>query len=327
MTVFRGAVEATFAAFGTDAVAEALTVFRDTAVEVEENKLREIAQARQRLIDAIESISEGFAFYDAEDRLQLCNTRYTGLIYAGINIEIEPGTPFEAIVRRAIECGLIVEAGDAERYVQQRLAQHRDPGPPTLQRRADGRWILIAERKVTGGGTVAVYSDITELKQREIELEDATRRTQEAAEEIGRKHRELEVLSNKLAKYLSPQVYASIFAGRQEVKLASQRKKLTVFFSDIAGFTETTDKMESEDVTQLLNQYLTEMSRVALEYGATIDKYVGDAIMIFFGDPETRLPTTALGPSCSRVWRSSALGVYRERPQRRGSYYPVEEVW
>ena len=193
------------------------------------------------------------------------------------------------MIRRAVERGLIQEAGDdPERYVQQRLAQHRNPGAPTLQRRADGRWVLIAERKVAGGGTVAVYSDITELKQREMALEEANRRTQEAAEEIGRKHRELEALSSKLGKYLPPQVYASIFEGRQEVKLASQRKKLTVFFSDIAGFTETTDKMESEDVTQVLNQYLTEMSRVALEYGATIDKYVGDAIMIFFGDPETR---------------------------------------
>ena len=195
---------------------------------------------------------------------------------------------FEAIVRRAVERGLIREAGDdPERYVQERLAQHRDPGPPTLQHRTDGRWILIAERRVTGGGTVAVYADVTEVKQRELELEEANRRTEEAAEEIGRKHRELETLSGKLAKYLSPQVYASIFEGRQEVKLASRRRKLTVFFSDIAGFTETTDKMESEDVTQLLNRYLTEMSRVALEHGATIDKFVGDAIMIFFGDPET----------------------------------------
>lgn len=109
-----------------------------------------------------------------------------------------------------------------------------------------------------------------------------------AAEEIGRKNTELEALSVKLSKYLSPQVYDSIFSGRQEVRLASQRKKLTVFFSDIAGFTETTDKMESEDLTKLINHYLTEMSAVALEYGATIDKYIGDAIMIFFGDPETR---------------------------------------
>ena len=96
------------------------------------------------------------------------------------------------------------------------------------------------------------------------------------------------MLSNKLAKYLSPQVYASIFVGKQEVKLASQRKKLTVCFSDIVGFTEATERMESEDLTHLLNNYLTEMSRVANKYGATIDKYVGDAIVFFFGDPETR---------------------------------------
>ncbi len=106
--------------------------------------------------------------------------------------------------------------------------------------------------------------------------------------ELQGKNTELEALSTKLAKYLSPQVYDSIFAGKQEVKLASRRKKLTVFFSDIAGFTEIADIMESEDLTQLLNHYLSEMSMVALEYGGTIDKFVGDAIMIFFGDPDTR---------------------------------------
>ena len=97
-----------------------------------------------------------------------------------------------------------------------------------------------------------------------------------------------EALSGQLAKYLAPQVYNSIFSGRQEVRITSQRKKLTVFFSDIAGFTETTDRMESEELTQLLNHYLTEMSKIASEYGATVDKYVGDGIVMFFGDPETR---------------------------------------
>jgi class 3 adenylate cyclase len=91
-----------------------------------------------------------------------------------------------------------------------------------------------------------------------------------------------------LAKYLSPQVYDSIFSGKQEVKLVSQRKRLTIFFSDLVGFTETTERLESEDVSRLLNQYLTEMSQIAVAHGATIDKYVGDAIVIFFGDPETR---------------------------------------
>jgi class 3 adenylate cyclase len=91
-----------------------------------------------------------------------------------------------------------------------------------------------------------------------------------------------------LSKYLSPQVYSSIFSGSKEVKILSSRKKLTVFFSDIADFTSTTDDLESEELTTLLNHYLTEMSVIALAHGATIDKYIGDAILAFFGDPETR---------------------------------------
>ncbi len=121
-------------------------------------------------------------------------------------------------------------------------------------------------------------------KEREEFLEQKIR----DREVIEAKNRELEGLSTKLSKYLSPQVYSTIFTGEQSVEIASKRKKLTVFFSDIAGFTETTDNLESEELTNLLNHYLTEMSKIALEHGATIDKYVGDAILIFFGDPETR---------------------------------------
>jgi class 3 adenylate cyclase len=106
--------------------------------------------------------------------------------------------------------------------------------------------------------------------------------------ELAQKTQVLEVLSNQLSKYLSPQVYSSIFSGKQEVKLTSKRKKLTIFFSDIVGFTQTADRLESEDLSQVLNQYLTAMSQIALAYGATIDKYVGDAILAFFGDPESR---------------------------------------
>ncbi len=109
-----------------------------------------------------------------------------------------------------------------------------------------------------------------------------------ANEIIATKNKELEALSKKLSKYLSPQIYHSIFTGAQNVEIASNRKKLTIFFSDVVNFTETTDKLESEDLTHLLNRYLTEMSNIALEHGATIDKYIGDAIMVFFGDPESK---------------------------------------
>jgi adenylate cyclase len=108
-----------------------------------------------------------------------------------------------------------------------------------------------------------------------------------ANEIIALKNKELEA-SKKLSKYLSPQIYHSIFTGAQNVEIASSRKKLTIFFSDVVNFTETTDKLESEDLTNVLNRYLTEMSNIALEHGATIDKYIGDAMMVFFGDPETR---------------------------------------
>ena len=84
----------------------------------------------------------------------------------------------------------------------------------------------------------------------------------------------LEDLSNKLSKYLSPQIYQSIFSGDKYVTLSSSRKKLTVFFSDIVDFTTITDQMVSEDLTQLLNQYLNDMTNIALDYGATVDKYI-----------------------------------------------------
>lgn len=256
-------------------MARSLGVFRDTAIEVQKSNLREIHDTRRRLTDAIETISEGFSLYDKEDRLVICNSMYRTLLYPEFGDEITPGMTFESIIRRAAGEGYIEDAkGRVEEWVSQRLSHHHNPGGPHIQQRADGSWIMVSERKTEDGGTVAVYSDITELKQRENEL--------------AAKSSALEQLSNQLGKYLSPQVYESIFSGRQEVKIASARKKLTVFFSDIAGFTETTDKLESEDLTKLLNHYLTEMSRIALEYGATVDKYVGDAIVIFFGDPETR---------------------------------------
>jgi class 3 adenylate cyclase len=109
----------------------------------------------------------------------------------------------------------------------------------------------------------------------------------ELNEEVESKNEQLQGLSNKLAKYLSRQVYTNIFEGKRDVKIESYRKKLTIFFSDIQGFTELTDRVESEVLTSALNRYLNEMSKIALDYGGTIDKYIGDAIMIFFGDPET----------------------------------------
>ena len=258
--------------------------------DVTERKEAEIAfrRSEQRLTDAIESISEGFSLYDGDDRLVVCNSAYGELLYPGLGMPL-PGTPYETLVRNAAEEGLVEDAkGRVDAWIAERLAKRRQPGEPHVQRRANGLWIQINERKTTEGGTVAIYTNITEIKRAEEEVRQAKRKADLANELVSEQKRELEILSTKLSKYLSPQVYSSIFTGQRTVEIASNRKKLTVFFSDIADFTATTDDLESEELTGLLNHYLTEMSKIALDHGATIDKYVGDAIIAFFGDPESK---------------------------------------
>ncbi|MEO6017115.1 MAG: adenylate/guanylate cyclase domain-containing protein [Polaromonas sp.] len=99
--------------------------------------------------------------------------------------------------------------------------------------------------------------------------------------------RRLEALSEKLSRYLAPQVYQSLFEGSQQGEIHTERKKLTVFFSDIKDFTGSTAKWQPEDITRLLNSYFSEMSVIAAEYGGTVDKFIGDAMVIFFGDPHS----------------------------------------
>lgn len=129
---------------------------------------------------------------------------------------------------------------------------------------------------------VSIYFGLVSffMYQRMVDLEQrVSKSTQE--------HQDLRMKMWKLSRYVSPQIWRTIFSGR-EVKLETSRKRLTVFFSDIKGFTELSESMEAEDMTDMLNHYLSEMSQIIHKYGGTIDKFIGDAIMVFFGDPTTR---------------------------------------
>ena len=144
-------------------LAEALVAARET-------NLKEIGEARTRLIDAIETISEGFSLYDAEDKLILCNSRYRQLFASHADLMV-PGTSFETILRTAVERGVIKDAeGRCDAWIKERLERHRTAGETHVQRRSDGHWIQVSERKTANGGVVAIYADITEVKQREAEL-------------------------------------------------------------------------------------------------------------------------------------------------------------
>ena len=105
--------------------------------------------------------------------------------------------------------------------------------------------------------------------------------------ELDQRKTELEQLSHQLAKYLPPQIHQALFEGKHDTRITTQRKKLTVFFSDIKNFTQTSESLQPEALTEYLNEYFSEMTQIALDHGATIDKYMGDAMMVFFGDPES----------------------------------------
>jgi len=139
-------------------------------------------------------------------------------------------------------------------------------------------------------GIQGQFVDRTEeynLRKEKEELLDQKLRDQEIIEE---KTKKLESLANRLSKYLSPQVYKSIFDNEnidKENTNPYSRKNLTIFFSDIQNFTDLSDTLEPEKLAEIINNYLSEMTLIAIECGGTIDKFIGDAIMVFFGDPET----------------------------------------
>jgi PAS domain S-box-containing protein len=129
----------------------------------------EAERIHQRLEEALEAFPDGFALFDAEDRLVLCNTKYIE-IYAASAPAIVPGARFEDIVRYGVERGQYPAAiGREEEWLQERLEQHRTLEGTVMQELADGRWLRISENTTREGGRVGVRSDVTELKRAEEE--------------------------------------------------------------------------------------------------------------------------------------------------------------
>ena len=171
------------------AMTGALAMLRDSLIERNRLELeRERAEAaalraQEQLTEAIETISEGFALYDPDDRLVISNSRYREM-YAGLDVEVKPGTQYETIVRAAARAGLIsAAAGQTEAWLVERLERHRHPHSAYEQQRAGGKWLKISERRTAEGGIVGVFTDITELKERELQLGELVDRLADARDE------------------------------------------------------------------------------------------------------------------------------------------------
>jgi adenylate cyclase len=155
------------------AMAKTLRLFRESIVE--RTRLAEEGERQRHMIEtALSTISDGFALYDPDDRIVMCNSKYRDL-YPGIADLIVPGIAFHAILRAAVDRKLIDFGGRTpEEWIAERMRRHADPsGFSEYRYSSTNNWVRISERRTPDGSTVSVYTDITELKQRQTELERA----------------------------------------------------------------------------------------------------------------------------------------------------------
>lgn len=166
--------------------------------------------------------------------------------------------------------------------------------------------------------------DAEKLEEVNRELERKSLELEKALVEIGKLNAGLETRvaeavarlerASTLKRYLPPSVVDDIIDGRRDLAPRTERRKITVLFSDVRGFTQATDGLEPEELARLLDEYLSAMSDIAFAAGATIDKFRGDGMMVFFGAPEPVEPREG-ALRCIRMARDMcrAVGGLREK--------------
>ena len=225
------------------------------------------AAERQRMIEtAVETIPDGFALFDAQDCILLVNNRYKEM-FSDSAQNLVVGTPLETLLRARIERGSTPLYGQsADAWIAERLDRHRDPKGMREEREISDRWVLVTKRKTLDGDTIAIYSDITDMKARQSEIEDAWQEAKSASEA---KSRFLASMSHELRTPLNAIIgYSEILIeDAQDVgetsqvedlhKIMSSGKNLLSLINDILDLSKVeAGKMEvfveSLDVPDLL---------------------------------------------------------------------------
>jgi len=283
---------------------------------------RELADKEVQLQVALDNMPGALVYTDDQLNIVFCNDRFKEMYIVPPEL-LQPGRPYPTFLRYLAENGYY-GAGDAEVLVARRVESLRNPSGKSFEDHApDGRWFRILRSKTAAGGTVTVMTDITEQKNAERDLLDATRRTEEANKLITEKNRMLEALNaeirdknrqleeqaaqiaqwnarleervteqvaqigqmSKLTRFLSPKVSDLIMSGDADDPLKTRRREITVVFVDLRGFTGFTETAEPEEVMSVLREYHAELGRAIVAYDGTIEHFAGDGVMILFNDP------------------------------------------
>jgi PAS domain S-box-containing protein len=257
------------------AMSRTLGLFRESLIE-RERLSRERDEQRRTIETAVETITDGIVLYDSDDRLVLSNSRFKEL-YAGLRQLVVPGVRFEDIARAALDLGLH-DLGDHSReaWLHHRLKEHRDPSGSHVHRHKDNRWIRVTERRTPDGGSVAVYTDITELKEHEQELRLEKERAEHALQDLQRAQNSL-VQAEKLA--LLGQLVAGIaheiknplnFVNNFASLSAELLDELKEILEDALNHLDAVARDDVEDIIETLTGNLKKIG----DHGARADSIV-----------------------------------------------------
>ncbi|OHV79608.1 response regulator [Ensifer sp. LCM 4579] len=248
------------------AMARTLSLFRQSAIE--KKKLEEEAERQRRTIAAaLEAISDGFVLYDPDDKILVANSKYCEIFPSHAPNTLR-GRSFRDVLEEDVASGHVdLEGKSPSAWIEDRLSLHRDPAGFVDEKRFGEKWVRITKRKIPDGGTVAVYTDITELKLRQVELERAKSNAESASEA---KSRFLASMSHELRTPLNAIIgYSEMLieeAQEQEEdefvpdleKIASAGRNLLSLINDILDLSKIeADRMEvfleTFDVAELLS--------------------------------------------------------------------------
>ena len=242
-----------------------IVVARQRAEAAVQDARARAENSRTQLVDAIESVEEGFVLYDAEDRLVLFNSVFREKFYPP-GEKLEPGMTFEDVLKAVFRAGLL-SAGDQseEEWIANRLAAHRNPGKPLAVHHTTGRWLWISEHKTRDGGTVSAYTDITELQEHRSRLEElVAARTAELEQRTGELRHSYAELEATRDAALQASVAKSQF-------LANMSHEIRTPLNGVIGMAEL---LCGTDLTPQQSEY----ARIIMRSGDTLLNLINDIL-------------------------------------------------